>query len=355
MRPPALIRGPSAKPQVNALGAVAAGGDLQQRVDPRPRAPGHHPQALRHQRPVEAGERHHVADGRQRHQVEQAHQVGRRTRAEPAVAAKLAHQGDAGQEGERRSTDGAQAGAAARLVRVHRGQDRRRRPVALVVVEHDDLGAAGQVRQRAGGGGAAIDADDQRRPARRQPVQRRRVRAVALQHPVRDVGVHDAAQLAQQPGDDRGGAGAVHVVVAEHADGLGRRDRARQPGGGDVHVGQAGRVGQQRPQRRLQEVRGAVDPVSARRQQAPDHLRQLQALRQRLRHALVAGILRVGAGPGPAPAGQAARDPQHRLPRRRGGPGERAVRRHAQAPGRWGARWLSSGSRSWSGSCGGPR
>ena len=75
------MRGPSAKPQVNAVEPLAGLRHVQQRGDPGPRAPRHHLQPLADQRAVHPGQRHHVAHGRQRHQVQQRRSGPARPRA----------------------------------------------------------------------------------------------------------------------------------------------------------------------------------------------------------------------------------------------------------------------------------
>ena len=116
------------------------GGDIQQRGNPRPLATRHHPQALRHEGAVEAGERHDVADGRQRDEVEQRHQVRLGSRGEPLRAAQRPDGGDHGEERHAGRAQAAQARAAVEAVRVDGGQDGRD-AVGLVVVEHDHVRA----------------------------------------------------------------------------------------------------------------------------------------------------------------------------------------------------------------------
>ena len=72
------MRGPSAKPQWVTFGRFGELGHLHQRGNARARAPRHHAQPLDHESAVEAGQRHHVAHGRQRHEVEELAQIRRR-------------------------------------------------------------------------------------------------------------------------------------------------------------------------------------------------------------------------------------------------------------------------------------
>ena len=68
---------------------------------PGRRAPRHHLQPLADQRAVDAGQRHHVAHGRQRDQVEQADQVRLLARVEETLPAQRAHRRHRGQERDR--------------------------------------------------------------------------------------------------------------------------------------------------------------------------------------------------------------------------------------------------------------
>ena len=74
---------------------------VEQRRDAGTRAPRHHLQALADQRAIDAGERHHVAHGGQRDQVEQADQVRLLARIEEALPAQRAHRRHRRQERDR--------------------------------------------------------------------------------------------------------------------------------------------------------------------------------------------------------------------------------------------------------------
>ncbi len=155
---------------------------------------------------------------------------------------------------------------------------RRHGPIGAVMVEHDHLGTGAERRERLGARRAAIDADDQPRSPRRQAQQRRRVRAVAFDQPVGDVRDHRAAESAEEAGHQRGGTGAVHVIVAEHRDRLAPLHGKSQAISGGVHVGEQRRVGQQRAQGGGEEIRRGFHPDAARGEQSPDDLRQFQPL-----------------------------------------------------------------------------
>ena len=163
-------------------GARRAGdpGDARQRDEAGAAALGHDPQALAHECTVEAGERRDVGDGGERHEVEEAEEVG----AGDAVGA---HQAVDGDEEEKDHAGGAEIAEIAGLVLavgVHHGEGRRQGLGADVVVEDDDV-AAGRgdrlVAER-----AAVDADDEVVALPEHP-HRRHVGTVAFLDAVGDV------------------------------------------------------------------------------------------------------------------------------------------------------------------------
>ena len=169
-------------------------GHVQQRGDPRTRPARHHLQALADEGAVHPHQRHHVADRGQRDQVEQPHQVRLTAGGEEAQPAQRAHSGDGGQE---RHAGGAQMGEARPVIQpvgIDRGQDRRRRPLRLVMVQHDDVGLAGHHGQRLGCRGAAVDANDQAGATRDQPGKGGGIGAVAFLDPIRHVVMHFASR-----------------------------------------------------------------------------------------------------------------------------------------------------------------
>ena len=107
---------------------------------------------------------------------------------------------------------------------------------------------------------------------------------------------------AQQRDHQRGAARTVHVIVAEHADRLAVLHRIGEPIGGDIHVDQHRRIGQQRAQRGIEEVARRIDADAARGEQAADDFRQVHALGDAETDTILA------AAPHPAPAAQAATD-----------------------------------------------
>ena len=114
-----------------------------------------------------------------------------------------------------------------------------------------------------------------------------------------------AAELAQQRDHQRRAARAIHVVVAEHADGLAMLHRVGEAIRGDVHVDQHGRVGQQRAQGGIEEVARRIDVDAARGEQATDDLRHAHTLGDAETDAVLA------VAPYPTPAAQAATDAEN--------------------------------------------
>ena len=99
MRPPALSRGPRAKAQCSAGRRPGEARGPRQRGEPGVAAARRDLEALGHERPIEPGERHHVADRAERHEVEPAAQVRLGPAGEVAAGAQGAVQRDRQQEG----------------------------------------------------------------------------------------------------------------------------------------------------------------------------------------------------------------------------------------------------------------
>ena len=68
--------GPEHEARRVGIGPAPQAGGIGKGGEPDIVAPAHDLKALRHQRPVEAGERHHVTDRGQRHQVEPFQEIG---------------------------------------------------------------------------------------------------------------------------------------------------------------------------------------------------------------------------------------------------------------------------------------
>ena len=75
-RPPALIRGPSAKPRSRQIGALHQPRRLGKRGEPDVLPPRHHLQALGDEGAVEALQPRDVGDGAERDEVEQVEDLG---------------------------------------------------------------------------------------------------------------------------------------------------------------------------------------------------------------------------------------------------------------------------------------
>ena len=82
---------PEHEAEVVRGGRLGEAGGIEKGRQPDVAAAAHHLQALDHIGAVEAGKRHHVADRRQRYQIEQAEQVGRRPRGGVVSRAGAAH------------------------------------------------------------------------------------------------------------------------------------------------------------------------------------------------------------------------------------------------------------------------
>ena len=76
MRPPALMRGPTRKPRCQHSGALGEAGGIEERREAEAPARAHDGEALAHEGAVEAMQRHHVGDRRERDEIEAREQVG---------------------------------------------------------------------------------------------------------------------------------------------------------------------------------------------------------------------------------------------------------------------------------------
>jgi hypothetical protein len=139
--------------------------------------------------------------------------------------------------------------------------------------------------QRIEGLSTAIYSNCQGCAAPLQLDQRCARRAISLHQPVGDVDHRLDAQPAQQNRKQRRRGGAVDIIVAEDCDRLAALHRIGQPGGGLVHVLEAGRVGQK---------------VADRRRTVPGKIRLLYAAGQQQLVDEVAAKF-IAATPAPAP------------------------------------------------------
>ena len=156
-------------------------------------------------------------------------------------------------------------------VRIDHGTGARQLLVGLVVIDDDDVAAelAG-ARQRLAAGGAAVDGDDELRAVLDEPLDGGGVGTVALEQPVGDVDARLEAVMREEAAHQRGGRGAVDVVVAEDRHRLPLLDRIGEARCGSVHVAHAARIRHQRLERRIEHDRHIVDaPRRARPARGP--------------------------------------------------------------------------------------
>ena len=279
VRPPALIRGPSTKPRCSALCGAAQARRQRERREARIAPARRDLQPLGDQGAIEPGQRHHVAHGAERHQIEPAPEVRLGPAREMAARAERAVERHDDQE---RHPDRGQVARRAHLVaavRVDHRECLRQALLGGVVIDHDHLQAAlGGERQRLEGGGAAVERDHQPAALRGEALERLRIGAVALEQAIGHVDDGLAADRLQIAREQRQRGRAVDVVVAEQAHRLARDDRIGQPLDRAVEVVQMRGVGQGLAQPRLDEGRHAVEREAAAGQDPADHLGQLAAL-----------------------------------------------------------------------------
>ncbi len=301
---------PGAQHETQMVGArppFDTGGGKQGR-DAGVAPPRQHFEAARHERPVEAGELHHVRDRAERHEVEPFAQVRFRAEAVAAAPAERAVGGHDQEEDDPDRRESAERTGLLHAVGVHHGQRFREAGLRQVVVEDDAFEAEARgMGERCEGRGAAIDQQHQPVSRFREPVEGRFVRAVALGDAVRHMDARLAARCLEEPSEQRGRGRAVHVVVGEYGDGFAGFGRIGKPLGRHVHVLEARRVRQRSPELRLEEGRRGLRRHAPVGQYARCDVREPLPLGNRRRRPRVSRPL----APGPPP--ERARDTEERL------------------------------------------
>ena len=156
------------------------------------------------------------------------------------------------------------------------------------MVDHDHLMAGSRgLGERFEGGGARIEHDHELTTLPLQPRERVGVRAVALLQTIGNIEGDNGPEFSQMTGQKRTGGSAVDVVIGDDADRLAIFDRIREARRGLVHADQVGRVRQEIAQAGFEKRRGLVEAEATRLENAPDDLRQIEALAERQRHPLI--------------------------------------------------------------------
>lgn len=238
---------------------------LDQRGDADVLARAHDLEALRHERAVEAAKLRDVGDGTERDDIEQLDQLGLGAVLEEAAGAECADERGGGEEAHPDRGEMAVRGAfgLVEAVGVYQRERVRERGRAFVVVDDDhvDLRVAGGV-ERVERLRAAIDRDDQRGAFAGEADERFARWAITFEQAVGDVRARFDAEIAQDEDHQRGGGGAVDVVIAEDRDLFVRLHGVGEALGGAVHVAEDRRVGHKRADRRravrVERVAGAA-------------------------------------------------------------------------------------------------
>ena len=186
----------------------------------------------------------------------------------PAQLARRRHEHE---EGDARRAQVSLAREVVLPVRVDQRGDLGQALVGLVVVDDDHVDAeAARGGERFEARRAAIDGDDEARALGDEPLDGGDVGPVTLEDAVGDVDARGRAVVGEEAREQRGGAGAVDVVIAEHGDALAAFDGVGEPRGGAVHVAQRARVRHQRLERGIEEHRHVDDGDAARGEHAPE-------------------------------------------------------------------------------------
>ena len=216
---------------------------LHQRPEAGPPALGQQPEPVPHQDAILTEQGHHVRDRGQRHQVEQ---VIRQVRRQPQRRDQRLHQ----LERDARPAQPARGRCVVGTLGVDHGQRGRQLGTRQVVIgdHHADAGRP-RVAHRVHRGDAAVAGDHQRRAEPLGRGQPGGSEVVAVPQPVGHEADDVGARGPKRAGEQRGGALAVHVVIAVDQDGAARphsgRDGVHRLGdAGERHgVGQGGDVG----------------------------------------------------------------------------------------------------------------
>ena len=190
--------------------------------------------------PVDAGERNHIADCAERHQIEPLQQVRLGSGGiVPAGPAQLAIDRDSQQKSDPDRRQRAVRTALVEPVRVDDRDRPRQQRFGDVMIDDDHLepGLCG-IRQRQMGRRAAIDGYDNAHALVAQAQQGRGIRAVALAQPIRDINPCTRPGRRKEPRQQRGRGRAVYIVIAKDADGLAVMHRADEPPHGNIHAAQ---------------------------------------------------------------------------------------------------------------------
>ena len=324
---PARVQ-PRAENEGRVIGArwLAHPGDVGERPESQVAAPRHDLEPLAHQRPVDARQRHHVADRAERDQVEPVAQVGLGPGGEPAGVAERSVEPDQEQEGD---ADGGQLAAARAVVEpvgIDHGGGLGQAGLGDVMVDDDDVEpGAPRLGQRLVGADPAVDGHDHPHPVVLEAQKRRRVGAVAFRQPIGNVDLGARADRREIAREQRRRGRAVDVVVAEHDHPLAVSNQIDQAGDRLVHVGEPRGIGQQRAQARVEKGFGVVGLDPARGEHPADDLGKVEPLRERQPGAVV------GEPRSPSPSADRALDAENRLHH----PGQRA------SPSSIGLRWMS--------------
>ena len=231
---------------------------------------------------VEANERHHVGNRRQRHEIEKRQKIGLACRLIKSASPQFARNRDENQEHDARRTERPLPRHVVLAVRIDDRIDLGKVLVRLMVIDDEDVGAeTARQCQRFVARRAAIDRNDQPGSLADQRLDGTGVRSVALEQPIRNVDPRRRLVVPQKPRQQRRRAGAVNVVVAENRNGLPAFDRVGEARRGLVHVTQEARVRHQRFERRIEERRHIVEPNAASREHTAHQLGQAVALAYR--------------------------------------------------------------------------
>ncbi len=176
------------EPRMVSIELLADPGRVAQRGETDIAAPAHHLEPLRHQRAVDAGERHDIANRAERHEIEPLHQIGLLPALIPARLAQRAIDASDEEKGHAHRGQHAMRAFLVEPVGIDHRERARQRGIAQMMIDDDDIESriAGNAERRLRGD-AAIDGDDDARALLFQLQQRGRVGPITFALAIGDI------------------------------------------------------------------------------------------------------------------------------------------------------------------------
>ncbi len=192
------------EPRVVDVRRLVLAGEVGQRPNAGVGPHGHHLQSLHHEGAVDAGQRHQVADGSERHEIQPLAQIGLRPGVVPPPLTQRAVDGGGEQKRDAHGGEMAIGGRLVDAVRIDHRRRHRKPAVGRVMVHHDHVeprdpgGVEGVV-----GIDPAIHGDHHRRALGPQPHKRLGVGTISLGQSVGNIDARTRSDGGEEPAQQR--------------------------------------------------------------------------------------------------------------------------------------------------------